>query len=94
MEKNLDKVGEIYEAKTGAMFTYFVDDDSALSERLCLEIKDMPYDKATLNYYLLDEKHNLELIRRETVSSKDVTLFIDIDLFSTYYIEIKELKNH
>lgn len=55
MEKNLDKVGEIYEAKTGAMFTYFVDDDSAPSEKLCLEVKDMLYDKTTVNYYLLDE---------------------------------------
>lgn len=78
--------------KTGAMVSYFVDDDNAPSEKLSLEIKNMPFEKATVSYYLLDKDHDLELIRKETVSSKDVNLFVDIDLYSTYYVEIEELK--
>ena len=79
------------EDKIGAMFTYFVDDDNAPNEKLCLELKDMPFEKATVSYYLLDKDHDLELVRKETVSSKDVTLFVDIDLFSSYYIEIESM---
>ena len=74
------------------MLVYFVDDDSAPSEKISLELKNMPFQKAVISYYLLDKDHDLELIRKETVSSKDVNLFVDIDLYSTYYVEIKKLK--
>ena len=89
--KNLYITAAKGEDKIGAMFAYFVDDDNATPERLSLEIKDMPFEKAVVNYYLLDKDHDLELVRKETVSSKDVNLFVDIDLYSTYYVEIEKL---
>ncbi len=90
--KNLYITAAKGEDKIGAMLVYFVDDDSAPSEKISLELKDMPFEKAVISYYLLDKDHDLELIRKETVSSKDVNLFVDIDLYSTYYVEIEKLK--
>ena len=90
--KNLYITAAKGEDKIAAMFTYFVDDDNAAAEKLSLDIKHMPFGKATVSYYILDKEHDLELIRKETVSSKDVNLYIDMNLFSTYYIEIEPVK--
>ena len=77
--------------KVGTMFTYFEDNDDAPKKRLNLDIKNIPFEKSVVKYYLLDKEHNLELIRSEIISSKDVNLFFEIDVYSTYYLEFEPL---
>ena len=72
------------------MLTYYDDNDGA-GEKKC-EINLSGFGEVScfeIEYYLLDDKHDLELVRRERFTSRNFTAFLTLTLNSSYLIKIK-----
>ncbi|MBE6541957.1 MAG: hypothetical protein E7672_05875 [Ruminococcaceae bacterium] len=88
-DKYLYSIAAKNENTCGIMFTYFVDDENQEPGLVEVDIKNCEIAPgATVEYYVLDEDHDFELVRKETISSENATLFVDAKLFGTYFIKI------
>ena len=92
--KTETQVGNIWnisatDGKDGALIlTHYNDDDSTPAEKLSVSVKNNGGKRGTrVEYYLLDEEHNGELIREEEFESDRFTLHINMKLFDTYLIK-------
>ena len=75
------------------MLTYYDDNDGA-GEKKC-EINLSGFGEVScfeIEYYLLDDKHDLELVRRERFTSRNFTAFLTLTLNSSYLIKIKPVE--
>jgi hypothetical protein len=79
--------------KDGAIFiTHYEDLDEAPAEDVCLQITGMKAEsRICAEFYLLDEEHNSKLVRKETLTSDDFTLYLSMKLFDTYLIKLSIL---
>jgi len=79
--------------KEGAiLLTHFSDDDSTPAVTLRVEIKDVPREKPIrAEFYLLDEKNDMTLVREETYNSGEFAAYLDLPLFTSYLIKLREL---
>ena len=69
----------------------FNDDDATLSKKVELELCNMTDGEAVkVDYYILDETHDLELVRSEYFTSNKAVAHIDMANFSVYLIKIKK----
>jgi len=76
----------------GVMVTYFVDDDTAPSKEVTLDFENVKSENGvTLKYYLLDETHDLELVKEEKFTSEKFSVTLNMDLYSSYYISVEQL---
>lgn len=75
------------DGQNGAMMlTYYTDDDTAPARQVEIQVTGAaPGSK--VEYYLLDADHDMERIRSERISSSDCTLYLDMNLYSTYFIK-------
>ena len=70
------------------MLTHFNDDDGTPAKEIKVEVSGIA-DNAKVEYYLLDEKHNLELVREEIVTSKNFASYLKMDNYANILIKIK-----
>ena len=88
------------EGKAGFMLTYYNDNDGQYrsSAKPAEKIRKVGLDilmpdadaSYSLKYYLTDETRDNELIKEEIQKDGSFKLCIDIDLYSTYYIELEK----
>lgn len=71
----------------GLMITYYNEDDSMSAKEVKIDFSGYSVGEgAVVDYYLLDENHNAELVRSEKVTSSDFTSYLNMELYSTYLI--------
>ncbi len=73
------------------MLSYFNNDDSMPGKEVKLNISDMAQGVWQVEYHLLDEEHNAELVRSEKVCNGNFTSYLNMPLFSTYLIKLKRV---
>jgi len=76
----------------GLMITYFDDNDEAAPRELCLDFIN-PYSKTKVEYYLLDETYNNELVREEIFTGDSFKMHLKLANYSTYYIKITKKRD-
>ena len=72
------------------MLTHFNDDENTPAKEVKLEITGITKN-AKVEYYLLDDTHDLELIREETVTSDEFASYIKMDNYTSVLMKIKSL---
>ena len=74
------------------MLSYFNDDDSAPEKTVKVEFKNVRNGgRVRLEYYLLDQNHDCELVREEIFTSSDFACYVKMPLDSTYLLKIISL---
>lgn len=86
--------------KSGLMITYFNDNDDAYhtdlpvpedKKEVCLEIKNpFPGKKISAKVYATDKHTDGSIVKEELFSSDEFKLYLNMPLFTTYYIEFTE----
>ena len=71
--------------------SYFDDNDNADEMDVKISFENMDSKKRKVSYYLLDENHNEELVRDETVTGESISSYLKMPLFSAYLIKIEEI---
>ena len=71
--------------------SYFDDNDNADEMDVKISFENMGSKKRKVSYYLLDENHNEELVRDETVTGESISSYLKMPLFSAYLIKIEEI---
>lgn len=78
--------------ESAVIVSYFDDDDNAAPCETELSFKNFKNKNGVkLEYYLLDETHDAQLVRSETFMSYDFSSVLNMTLYSTYLIKIKAL---
>ena len=74
------------------MVAYFNDDDNAPEKTVKVEFHGVDNPAGVkLEYYLLDETHDCELVREEIFTSGEFAAYIKMPLYSTYLLKIVKL---
>ena len=74
------------------MLTHFDDLDEAPAETVCLQIKGLEGNSPIrASYYLLDNKHDNELVKEEIFSGKEFSLYLSMKLFDTMLIRFSPI---
>lgn len=90
--KNLYICAAKCEDKGAIMLTHFDDDDNAAPRDIKLSLENMNFDgNVKLSYYVLDNEHDEELVREETVFGKNAAAFLKLENFTTYLIKIEKV---
>ena len=74
----------------GMMLTYFDPEDDAEDRMLCLDFK-KPEGTYKVEYYLLDERLDYELVREEIFSDDTFKVYLKLQNFSVYDIKITKM---
>lgn len=71
------------------MLTHYQDLDEAPVEEVCIEIQNIPAENGVVaEFYLLDEKNDSALVRKERLTAKNTSLYLQAKLFDTYLIKL------
>jgi hypothetical protein len=71
------------------MLTHYQDLDEAPVEDVCIEIQNIPAENGVVaEFYLLDEKNDSALVRKERLTAKNTSLYLQAKLFDTYLIKL------
>ena len=74
------------------LLTHFSDEDDTPAETLKVEFKNFPTAEAVkVEYYLLDEEHDMTLMREEIFTAKDFGSYLQLPLFTSYLIKISKI---
>ena len=74
------------------LLTHYDDDDGTQPERVTLNVNKKAGDKGTrVEFYLLDNEHNYELVRAETFDRDSFSLLLEMKLFDTYLVKLVSL---
>lgn len=77
-------------SESAIMLTHYNDDENTPSKEVKLEFCDAP-NGVTAEYYLLDEQHDLELVREEKFTASDFCAYLRMDNYTSCFIRIKPL---
>ncbi len=73
----------------GIMLSYFNNDDSSPKKSIRLDISGLANNELwNVEYYILNEKSSMELTASQSFYQNSFSLYLDLELFSTYYIKI------
>ena len=72
------------------MVTYYSDDDTKEQKTVEIDFSGMANDGAQVEYYLLDDDHDLELVRTETFTAGNFKSIVKLPLWSTMLIRLKK----
>jgi len=72
------------------MLTYYTDDDAAADTQVAVDISKFSETGAEASYYLLDEDHDLELVRTETFAAGQFQTFVQLPRWGTMLIKLKQ----
>jgi hypothetical protein len=79
-------------SESAILLTHFNDDDSTPEETVRVEIKDIPRERPLrAEFYLLDNDHDMTLVREETFNSGEFAAYLDLPLFTSYLIKFREI---
>jgi hypothetical protein len=71
------------------MISYFNDDDNLGDKEVKVEFKNVANDgKVKLEYYVLDENHDCELVREEIFTSTEFSAYIKLPIYTTMLLKI------
>lgn len=70
------------------MLTHFNDEESTPAKEVKLDISGIDGD-VKIEYYLLDETHNLEIVREDIVTAEKFAAYLKMDNYANYLIKIK-----
>ena len=71
------------------MLTHFRDDETTPATQVKLDLENVSSENGVrVEYYLLDETHDLEKVREEVFTSDRFSLCFDMELYSSYMIKI------
>ena len=71
------------------MISYFNDDDTSPDKEVTVNLKNVENcGKVRVEFYLLDEDHDAELVRTEFFTSSEFSVHLKMTLFSTYLLKI------
>ena len=74
------------------MVTYFNDDDNAPEKQVKVSFENVENENGVkLEYYLLDENHDAQLIREEIFTANSFAAYVTMPLNSTYLLKIVKL---
>ncbi len=73
------------------MLTFFNDDEGTPAKEVKLDLSGIA-GNVKLEYYLLDETHNLELIREDIVTAKEVVSYFKMNNYTSIFIKIKNIR--
>ena len=73
------------------VISYFDDNDNADEKEVKISFENMGGKKRKVSYYLLDENHDEELVRDETVTGESISSYLKMPLYSVYLIKIEEI---
>lgn len=74
------------------MVTYFEDKDAATPKRVALHLTDLPIDgNAEVTFRKIDRDHDGDIVQKQIIGAKDVTLYADFDLFTTLLISVRKI---
>lgn len=87
--KDIYAVGAKGEDESYLMLTNFNDgDDRGEAEDKMLTLNLLLGEGAVLEFYLIDNEHSAELVRRDTVTSADFSIDVSLPIHNTYLIKI------
>lgn len=77
--------------KEGAILvTYFDDEIKSGSKEIKIEFDNAKFaDNVKVEYYLIDDKNDLKIVREEIFTANKFASYLNIELYSTYLIKIK-----
>ena len=76
----------------GVMVTYFVDDETAPAKEVTLDFENVKGENGVkVEYFLLDETHDLEKVREETFTAESFSVYLDMPVYSSYYVKVTAL---
>ncbi len=71
------------------MLTHFREDETTPGTQVKLDFENVSSENGVrVEYYLLDETHDLEKVREEVFTSDRFSLYFDMELYSSYMIKI------
>jgi len=74
------------------MLSYFNDDDNSPKKQVKVTFKNVDNPNGVrLEYYVLDEAHDCELVREEIFTAEEFSSYINMPLFTTYLLKIVKL---
>ena len=81
------------DGKNGALLlTHYSEEDDTPADTLKVEFKNFPVDGAVkVEYYLLDEEHDMTLMREEIFTAKDFGAYLSLPLFTSYLIKLTKI---
>lgn len=79
--------------ETGVLLTYYKNDDTAPTKRVRVELTNAFKGKAVkAEYYILDETRNMELVREEIFTADEIAVYLDLPVFTSYYIRLTAIE--
>ncbi len=81
--------GAYKDGKGGILITHFNNADDTPEKQIDLKVN-VEDGNYKVKYYLLDKDKDNELVKEEVVCGKDLSLKLDMPLFTVYYIEIEK----
>ncbi len=69
------------------MVTHYNNDDKTPAKEVKIDFSNLGEGIWNVQYYLLNQDHNLELVRSEKVTSGNFTSYLNMSLFSSYLIK-------
>ena len=76
--------------KGAVLLSYYKEDDSAEEKTVKLNFKGFG-KKVKAEYYLLDENHDMELMREEIFTADEFAAYVKMPLFTTYLIKFERI---
>ena len=90
--ENVPNVHVIFGKNAGVMVTYFVDDETAPAKEVTLDFENVKSENGVkVEYFLLDETHDLEKVREETFTAESFSAYLDMPVYSSYYVKVTAL---
>lgn len=71
--------------------TYYNDDELSKANEVELNLNNLSDGKKRIDFYLLDEHNNMKLVRSEKTDARSVTLYLNMSLYSVYYIAVNDI---
>ena len=88
-DEDVFTIGASNGEEKAVLISRFNDEDETPSKKVELELNNMTDgDAVKVDYYLLDETHNLELLRSEYFTSSKAVAHFDMDNYSVYLLKI------
>jgi hypothetical protein len=89
-DQTLHHLAAAGENACGLMFTHF-SDAVVPAKEVAIELKGCSMPAGSIvEIYLLDEQKDMALVRKERLSSEDTTLYLNAELYATYYVKISK----
>jgi len=73
------------------LISHFENDDNAAEKKVKLNFRGLD-KKVKATYYILDESHDMELIREEIFTAEEFAAYINMPLFTTYLIKFEAIE--